>query len=245
MAPLSRSSRSRGNYKHSRTSRRSGGRRASKRALSRRRRPSVTWAAAALVSFVVLAAVLVSLARTPSAIRPQIVWSEPDRPTVSTGTTSTLGLPAHRQRDFGVPKRLRIPRLGVDAPIVTVGLTSAGAMAAPGSAFTVGWFKLGPRPGQSGSSVLDGHSGMASGDAVFDGLPSLRRGDRVYVADASNRYVAFAVTGRKFYAPDEKVDAVFAQGGTSKLNLITCTGVWDSVAKTHSQRLVVFTEAVF
>jgi LPXTG-site transpeptidase (sortase) family protein len=230
MAPLSRSNRNR---------------RASKAALSRRRRWSVSWAAAALVSLAVLAALLVSLARAPSAVRTQIVRFEPDMPAASPGATSTPGIPAHQHGDFGVPKRLRIPRIGIDARIVSVGLTGAGAMAAPDGAFSVGWFKFGPRPGQSGSSVLDGHSGMASGDAVFDLLPSLRKGDRVYVADASNTSVTFVVTGRRLYAPDEKAEAVFAQGGSSRLNLITCTGTWDSVKKTHTERLVVFTEAVF
>ncbi len=217
----------------------------------RRRRSPVGWTVAALLSLVVLTALLMSMAGAPSVSGPEIVRGQAgdtgssQSPSQSAGITRTAGLPIHKQGDFGVPKRLKIPKVRVDAAVVPVGLTSAGAMDAPESAKAVGWFMSGPRPGQSGSSVLDGHSGMASGGAVFDRLTDLRKGDRVYVADASDSYVTFVVTGRRFYPADETVDAVFAQGGPSRLNLITCTGTWDSVRKTHTKRLVVFTEAEF
>ena len=86
------------------------------------------------------------------------------------------------------PARLIIPKIGLNAAIEDVGLTADDAMAAPSGPDTVGWYELGPRPGNKGSAVMDGHSGYADGRAAaFDELPQLGKGDRLFVEDASGR----------------------------------------------------------
>ena len=46
------------------------------------------------------------------------------------------------------------------------------------------WYDLGPRPGDSGSAVIDGHFGLHNGiPVVFDNLYKLRTGDKIYVTD--------------------------------------------------------------
>ena len=143
------------------------------------------------------------------------------------------------------PVRLVIPKIGLDAAIEYVGLTADHAMAAPSGPDTVGWYKLGPRPGNKGSAVIDGHSGYASGQAAaFDDLPELAKGDTLYVEDARGRLASFVVRKTQLYARDANAVEVFAPTSSRRLNLITCTGAWDAAAGTHSQRLVVFTELV-
>ena len=67
-----------------------------------------------------------------------------------------------------LPVRLKIPSIGVDAPFEYVGLTSKGLVGAPKSANKVGWYKLSPRPGEAGNSIVDGHAGYSGGrSAVF------------------------------------------------------------------------------
>jgi LPXTG-site transpeptidase (sortase) family protein len=139
--------------------------------------------------------------------------------------------------------RLIIPKIGLNAAIEDVGLTAGDAMAAPSGPDTVGWYKLGPRPGNRGSAVMDGHSGYADGRAAaFDELPELGKGDRLYVEDAKGRVAAFVVRKTQLYARDANAAEVFAPTASSRLNLITCTGSFDVAAGTHSQRLVVFAE---
>lgn len=142
----------------------------------------------------------------------------------------------------GRPTRLKIPSINVNATIEYVGLTPDGAMDVPKSPHNVGWFKLGPRPGENGSAVIAGHYGFKKG-SVFDNLHKLDKGDKLYVQDEKGRMTTFVV--REILKYDSKADAlnVFdSNDGKAHLNLITCEGIWDKVSKNYSKRLVIFTD---
>src|SRR6185436_6178865 len=51
----------------------------------------------------------------------------------------------------GLPVRLIIPSINVDAKIIYVGLAPDGSVGVPAGPDEVAWFGLGPRPGASGS----------------------------------------------------------------------------------------------
>jgi LPXTG-site transpeptidase (sortase) family protein len=142
---------------------------------------------------------------------------------------------------YALPVRLVIPKIGLNAAVERVGLTSKRAMASPSGPGTVGWYKFGPRPGNEGSAVIDGHSGYADGRrAAFDDLPQLKVGDKFYVKDARGKRLVFVVRKKKLFARNASSAEVFAPSTGRRLNLITCTGAFDVAAGTHSQRLVVF-----
>jgi LPXTG-site transpeptidase (sortase) family protein len=166
---------------------------------------------------------------------------------------STFYLPGHAYNYYtnsssyspGLPIFLEIPKINVNAAIIPVGVAKDGSMEAPSGPKDVGWFKLGVRPGDIGSAVIDGHYGYwKSGvGSVFDDLNKLRKGDNVYVEDAKGMIATFVVRKILTYDPNEDTSAVFiSSDGKSHLNLITCEGVWDSVQKTYSNRLVIFTD---
>jgi LPXTG-site transpeptidase (sortase) family protein len=124
-----------------------------------------------------------------------------------------------------------------------VGLTADHAMASPSGPATVGWYKLGPQPGNEGSAVIDGHSGYAGNvEAVFDHLGKVGKGDKIYIEDARGRRATFIVRRTKVYARTASADEVFAATKSRRLNLVTCTGTYDVAAGTHSERLVVFAQ---
>ena len=152
---------------------------------------------------------------------------------------SALGEPSS-----GFPVRLKIPAINVNAAIERVGLTPQGAVAVPKGPTNAAWFYLGPRPGEKGSSVIDGHFGWKNGiPAVFDDLNKLRKGDKLYVEDEKGAVVSFIVREIRTYAHDKNVPGVFdSNDGKAHLNLITCEGVWNEVQKNYSDRLVVFTD---
>jgi LPXTG-site transpeptidase (sortase) family protein len=152
--------------------------------------------------------------------------------------------PLADQPSYGVPLRLRIPSIKVDAPVVSVGLTSDGQMEAPEGANATGWYALGSRPGEPGSAVIAGHSGYRTGPAVFDNLGQLRAGDRIYVLDAEGTSITFEVRGSRQYDPGSKPKEVFLAGEARDLNLVTCAGEWDRAAAAHTKRLVVFARVV-
>ncbi len=145
----------------------------------------------------------------------------------------------------GIPVHLVIPTIGLDAPIEQVGLTLDGAMDVPKVQGNVGWYELGPRPGDSGSAVVDGHYGILKNGtpSVFDHLNQLRAGDRIQVIDDKGSVINFLVHQIRNYDPEADATDVFSSDdGKDHLNLITCEGIWNEAAKNYSQRLVVFTE---
>lgn len=152
--------------------------------------------------------------------------------------------PAAPEPSFGVPVLLRIPSINIEAPVVTVGLTEAGDMDSPEGAENTGWYELGPRPGEQGSAVIAGHSGYRTGPAVFDDLGDVKPGDSIYVVDEAGTTIVFTVRESRLYDPDARPEEVFLSDEGRHLNLITCTGPWDSSAGSHSKRLVVFSDAV-
>ncbi len=143
----------------------------------------------------------------------------------------------------GAPVRLMIPAINVDASIQQVGVTSKGEMGPPSNTIDVGWFNPGPRPGEKGSAVIDGHVDGGNSEAgVFANLYKLKRGDTLYVKDDKGTTTTFIVRESRIYDPG-LAEEVFSLSDSAHLNLVTCDGVWDGAKKNYTKRLVVFTDA--
>lgn len=143
-----------------------------------------------------------------------------------------------------LPKRLKIPEIGVDSVVLPVGLTSDGAMGVPEGPAEVVWFNLGPRPGENGSAVIAGHYDWKNNiPAVFDNLHKLRIGDKIIIENEKGLDITFVVREIRIYDKDDIATDVFSSSdGKEHLNLITCTGIWNKAEKRFSERLVVFSD---
>lgn len=144
-----------------------------------------------------------------------------------------------------LPIRLKIPKINVNAALESVGLTSDGSMGVPKYPANVGWFNLGPRPGDIGSAVLAGHYGRWKNGqgSVFDNLSKLRPGDKIYVTDDKGSIIVFVVRELRSYGPNADASDVFVSNdGKAHLNLITCEGAWNKTSKSYPKRLVVFAD---
>ncbi len=157
---------------------------------------------------------------------------------------SAVALQKQEQVISGLPARLKIPSINVDAPVEYVGLTPDGAMDVPKERTDVAWFNLGPRPGERGNAVIAGHYGWKNRKAsIFDNLYKLRKGDKLQIENDKGEAISFVVRESRRYDPNADASAVFrSNDGGVHLNLITCEGVWDKIYKTYSKRLVVFTD---
>lgn len=144
----------------------------------------------------------------------------------------------------GLPVRLSISSLGVDAAMVYVGVDSSGAMEAPDDPDEVAWFEPGPRPGEVGSAVVSGHYGWYNDmSAVFDHLSEVAIGDRITIEDDKGNVTSFIVREIRSYDPAADATDIFtSDDGKAHLNLITCGGDWEETAQQYSERLVVFTD---
>lgn len=152
----------------------------------------------------------------------------------------------HPAKEIGEPYTLTIPAIDVDASIEPVGLAPDGRMDVPKQYDEIGWWSLGVKPGQKGSAVLAGHYDTPTGDpGVFYQLKQLQKGDEIKVADTEGLVQSFEVVETKLFSDaDFPIDLVFSRQDDTWLNLITCDGVFDSVAQNYLDRYVVFARLI-
>src|SRR5262249_61267830 len=89
------------------------------------------------------------------------------------------------------PARFSIPVLRADAAAEPLGVDAQGRMAVPSKPEDVGWYRLGPSPGEPGNAVIDGHLDWWTGAAVFWQLARLKVGDELLVRRADGQGVQF------------------------------------------------------
>lgn len=153
-----------------------------------------------------------------------------------------LGTEAQKESQW-LPRRLKIPKINVDAAIQYVGLTSNGAMDVPDNIVDVGWFKFGPHPGEKGVSIIDGHIDNKKGElGVFNNLNKLLQGDKIYVLSDRGVTTTFVVRKIHDYNPGYADEVFFSNDNGIHLNLVTCDGTWDKSKKSYTKRLVVFAD---
>ncbi|WP_328302131.1 class F sortase [Streptomyces sp. NBC_00435] len=143
-------------------------------------------------------------------------------------------------------QRIRIPSIGVDAPVMTVGLDATGWIDAPPpqEKNLAGWYLNGISPGQRGSAVIVGHVDNAQGPAVFYGLGSVQKGGRIEVARYDGRTAVFEVYGVEVFSKNAFPGArVYGDTGQPELRVITCGGGY-SKARGYDGNVVVFARMV-
>lgn len=157
-------------------------------------------------------------------------------------TSSPHSINATPTPSVAQPLTLTIAKLGITSHIESVRLDASLRMDVPKGIGHTGWYSLGPRPGETGNAVIDGHFDTPTGaPSVFYYLGTLKKGDTIQVTDEKDITHTFLVTSVTHY-PDQGFPIVQVFGPTTEknLNLITCSGTWDKVAHNYSQRTVVF-----
>jgi Sortase domain len=140
-----------------------------------------------------------------------------------------------------IPSRVHIPRLGIDAPVIPLGLTASGALRAPAKTSETGWFTEGPEPGEQGPAVIAGHLDSLTGPAVFYRLRELTAGDVISVDRADQSRVDFIVSRVEQHAKGAfPTDAVYGATPLSELRLITCGGAFNRSTGHYLDNVIVF-----
>jgi LPXTG-site transpeptidase (sortase) family protein len=150
--------------------------------------------------------------------------------------------PAPEAGSLGAPARVAIPAIGVDAPIVPVGLDAGGAMQTPGFG-SAGWYEPGPKPGEAGPAVVVAHvDSKANGPDVFFRLRELRPGDQVtvhYPSQARTFRVTATEQAAKTALPTGKI---WTGTADPVLRLITCGGAFDRRAGSYLDNVIVYAD---
>ncbi|MGW2569846.1 class F sortase [Streptomyces sp. NPDC001537] len=127
-----------------------------------------------------------------------------------------------------IPVGLRIPAIGVNTPVMKLGLAADGSVQVPPIAAhdRAGWYEHSPTPGQTGPSVILGHVTVgAYGDGVFRRLGELHRGEKIVTRLENGTAAVFAVTEVRTVSKARFPSAeVYGNVNRPELRLITCGG---------------------
>ncbi|MGP3690613.1 class F sortase [Streptomyces sp. IBSNAI002] len=156
-------------------------------------------------------------------------YLEPDSaPAAATGqSTTTDQVTAAPAMSASAPKRIEIPSIGVDSPVMSLGLAADGTVQVPPIAkkAPAGWYRHSPTPGQNGASVMLGHLTVGKfGNGVFYRLGELHPGSQIKVDRADGSTAVFTVTRTAEYdKSDFPAKEVYGATDTPQLRLVTCT----------------------
>lgn len=185
--------------------------------------------------------VVVATSNSDPAIR--VVRSTTAHVTSTTSTTSTTTLPQGLSRS--IPRELLVPSLGIATTVGELGLQANHQVQVPTSVHTVGWYRLGPTPGQLGSAVILGHVDSYLGPGIFFNLKTLPLGALIEVRLADSTTALFRVTSVVQYAKSNFPDAlVYGSSGGRELNLVTCGGTFNHQTGSYESNIVVFSRLV-
>lgn len=139
------------------------------------------------------------------------------------------------------PVRLRIPSIGVDTSLESLGLGAQEELLPPADFDRAGWFVGGTVPGDVGPAIIAGHVDSPTAPAVFLRIGELARGDEVVVDLSNGTSVAFSVT-ETVQTPKATFPTSDVYGPTprAELRLITCSGGFDDGTGHYLDNLVVF-----
>jgi hypothetical protein len=228
----------------------------------RRPRPAAVVLALSLTALgtagVVTGAMLVAAGSAPGiggsvGARPSgpATTAAPSTPTPSTSTPSTtpanvVGAPFRElsQAPPGPvvsPVRVDIPALGVRSDVVPTGVDPDGTTQIPEDVDVLGWYRYGPAPRDSGSTVIVGHrDGRGQGRGALYALGALSVGDRIRVTLADGSRVDYRVVAREVL--DKRavpLEIIFARTGGRVLSLLSCGGVYDRARGGYQANVLV------
>lgn len=197
----------------------------------------------------VVAALLVSgcgsgstAVRTASVEGSSAAGSAPTAPSATPSAAPSSTAP--QALAASVPVRLQIPGIGVDTPVMRLGLAADGSVQVPPieANAPAGWYQGSPTPGQIGPSVILAHVTVGQyGDGVFLHLSRLKQGDRVVARLQDGKSAVFTVYRVQTVAKaDFPTAAVYGNVSRPELRLITCGGPRDSTGHGYLDNVVVY-----
>ncbi len=153
------------------------------------------------------------------------------------------------------PTRLVIPRLYIDAPVITMGLDANRSPEVPDRPDQVAWYDFRAAPGQSSNAIFSGHVDWQTRSGqpipgVFYRLRELEIGDVVTITLEDGATLTYRVTGNVATKYDDP-NIVKAMNPTVRdvITIITCGGTWlkdnrEKYGGVYSHRVVVRAERV-
>jgi sortase (surface protein transpeptidase) len=149
-------------------------------------------------------------------------------------------VPANPETATARPTRVRIPAIGVDSRVVTIGVDRTGALIPPPTTDVTGWFAAGPVPGAIGPALLAAHVDSRAGPGAFFRLAELRPGDVVIVDRADHTSARFVVDSTARIAKNAfPTELIYSPKPVAMLRLVTCGGSFDAQKRSYLDNVIV------
>jgi sortase (surface protein transpeptidase) len=141
----------------------------------------------------------------------------------------------------GQPVHLTIPAIGVDTPLIRLGLNPDHSLMVPEDYRIAGWYIHGSVPGDVGPAIIVGHVDSYLGPGIFHSLPQLRTGDQIVVHGNDGSVARFQVERiRQFPKADFPTEMVYGAVPYPALRLITCGGAFNQDTRHYEDNVIVF-----
>lgn len=141
------------------------------------------------------------------------------------------------------PRVIRIPKLHVEARLMTMGLNDDGSMQAPVNINDAGWYNGSSKPSEVGAVTVDGHSSGDTHQGLFGNLEKLTKGDTITVETGDGKIYSYTVaTSKRESLKNVDMESFMLPHGnhTHGLNLMTCDGAWINDHETLDHRISVY-----
>ena len=137
------------------------------------------------------------------------------------------------------PVRISVPRLGIDGPVVPVGIASDRQLDVP-AALTAGWYRHSALPGGAGAAVIAAHVDYSGKPGLFFDLRLTAVDDEIVLQASNGTLRTYRVTSVQLYDKTELPSTeLFRSDGEHGLHLVTCGGTFDPVTRSYRGNQVV------
>jgi len=126
-----------------------------------------------------------------------------------------------------MPRYITVPKLGVFARVLSMGVNDKSQLDAPKNIHDAGWYNDSSKPGLPGALLIDGHSGIGKTNGIFHNAGKLTQGDAITIERGDRQKFTYKVVSvRVLQADSADMSAMVppADNANEGLNLITCTG---------------------
>jgi sortase (surface protein transpeptidase) len=168
-------------------------------------------------------------------------------------TATSTPLPTPPPNDSPLTKMI-IEKIGVDAPIITLGLDENQVPQVPDGPYDVAWYNWSSRPGWGGNAVFSGHVDWTlyghPVTGVFYYLHDLGLDDEIKVMLEDGTVYRYKITANQAIEDgDPKALEVMGPTPNDVLTIITCGGTWirdwtDPLGGHYTHRQVVRAELI-
>jgi LPXTG-site transpeptidase (sortase) family protein len=141
--------------------------------------------------------------------------------------------------------KVALPSLGVEAPIVRVGVDTNAQMVVPKNARDVAWLDQGEVPlGPTQNVVLAGHIAYSRRAGSFSRIANMKPGDIVTLSMGGKTWQYRVQWTCIFDRQTTQAARIMGYTENPSVTLISCNGVFDSRAGTRNKRVAVRAELI-